>query len=84
MCDDDKKWIVDVDSNEEICNTYIDIINRIRPSTQYKIICKLKTKNGFHIITRPFDIKEFTENRIGMGLTPVDIHKDNPTILYCI
>ena len=38
----------------------------------------LQTKNGIHIITRPFNLQVFKTK-----FPKVDVHKDNPTILYC-
>jgi hypothetical protein len=38
----------------------------------------LPTPNGVHIITRPFNLEVFREH-----YPKVDVHKDNPTILYC-
>jgi len=37
------------------------------------------TKSGVHIITRPFNLKKFKEK-----YPNVDVHKDNPTILYSV
>jgi hypothetical protein len=38
----------------------------------------LPTKNGIHIITRPFNLQIFKTK-----FPKVDVHKDNPSILYC-
>jgi len=38
----------------------------------------LPTKNGVHIITHPFNLQKFKEK-----FPLVDVHRDNPTILYC-
>jgi len=42
----------------------------------------LPTKNGYHMITRPFNLSKFKLliNDLDVRL---DVHKDNPTILYC-
>jgi hypothetical protein len=42
-----------------------------------KIIASIPTKNGVHIITRPFDLQAFKEI-----FTQMEIHKNNPTLLY--
>jgi len=36
------------------------------------------TKNGYHLITRSFNMKVFSEK-----YPNIDVHKDNMTILYC-
>jgi len=37
----------------------------------------IKTRSGVHIICRPFNLQKFKEE-----FPEVDVHKDNPTILY--
>ena len=84
--DPDKKWIVDVDdvTVDYICQS--DTVNKLidklidlqteakrRPLTEI-----LPTKNGIHIITRPFNLKKFKD------LYPkIDVHKDNLIMIYC-
>lgn len=77
--DKEKKWIVDVDVNDshvnegELCN----FINSCQPLDRNKIYTRLPTKNGYHLLTKPFNTKEFS------GRYPkVEIHKDNPINLY--
>jgi hypothetical protein len=84
--DPDKSWIVDID------NISIDSFNH---SDEQKAIRQLvidlqeetgkpprmdfvPTKGGVHIITRPFNLNKFKKQYPDM-----DVHKDNPTILYC-
>lgn len=87
-----KRWIVDIDLPEEdfaIANHNAEIIentikelhdecNRNSKQGDYKILMNIPTKNGFHIITNPFNLKKFRD----ILTLPLDIHKDNPTILY--
>lgn len=64
-----KKWIIDVDSLD------INVLNETYDKFPKKNhIVTLPTKNGYHIITKPFNLEEFNVGH--------DIHKDNPTILY--
>lgn len=80
--DDHKKWIVDVDDVGGCKKTSNDVdiivksINDCMPKG-HKIFTILKTKNGFHIISTPFNIQEF--KKYGYD---VDIHKDNPVNLF--
>jgi hypothetical protein len=76
----DKYWIVDIDSKEQ--QVIVPIINDIkncRPDRRkFKHIAQVETKNGIHLITTPFDLSEFKP------LHPdIEIHKNNPTLLYC-
>ena len=67
--------LIDVDQPEK-CN----ILERL------KVDCKfwVKTKNGFHLIVKPFDRQSFVFMFSRWFLIPKpDIHTNNPTILYC-
>lgn len=84
--DPNKTWIVDID------NVSIDTFNH---SEEYKSVRQLvydlqietgkepimnfiPTRGGIHIITRPFNLNKFKKQ-----FPDIDVHKDNPTILYC-
>lgn len=73
----DKTWIVDIDNQDAI---YVDLI---RNSIQHiepigdKLIAKIPTKNGYHLITEPFNSQKFGER-----FPQIDVHKNNPTILF--
>lgn len=84
--DPDKTWIVDID------NVSIDFFNhsekqiRIRQmitdlqieAGKEPMMHLIPTRNGVHIITRPFNLQKFKSE-----FPDIDIHKDNPTILFC-
>lgn len=76
----DKSWIVDIDnySNEDL-NRLECTLSGISPLGVDKIITKIQTKNGVHLITKPFNTNEFSQ----CGYSEVEIHKNNPTLLYC-
>lgn len=77
-----KTWIIDIDMNDlEVVNKIGRLINNIKPIEEDKWIETIPTKNGYHMITKPFDRVEFTKYMQLQGDTP-DIHTDNPTILY--
>ena len=76
--DPDKKWLIDVDNNKDV--TYSELIPEVirlqmeagrEPMTEV-----LPTKNGIHLITRPFNLIKFKVMFL------VDVHKDANTILY--
>ena len=78
-----KKWIIDIDDMEwfeanksELCK----VIECCRPYGK-KVLMVVPTVNGLHLITKPFNIKEFAEH--SKQLCDLDIHKNNPTVLYC-
>jgi hypothetical protein len=73
----DRNWILDVDDKEQHPNEILGILESIMPIGD-KFIANIPTKNGYHLITKPFNIEEF-RNKWQHDL---DIHKNNPTILY--
>ncbi len=74
--DSDKSWIIDIDDHNFDGNTLIEFINGLQPiGTKLKAI--IPTKNGYHLITCPFNLQEFK-----MKYPEIDCHKDNPSILY--
>ena len=77
----EKRWIVDVDSKDErITERIINLINGIRPDGN-KVETIIPTKNGYHLITKRFDVMEFRKYMQLAGDVP-DIQKKNPTLLY--
>ena len=80
-----KKWIIDID------NISIDGFNHQAGMIQLRSrIIELqieaghlqsmnfiRTKSGIHIISAPFNLQKFREE-----FPDIDVHKDNPTILY--
>jgi hypothetical protein len=73
----EKRWIVDIDTKDEVVREDIRaFINNLRP-VGYKCICEIPTKNGYHLITERFDVMEFKKK-----YPEIDIQKKNPTLLY--
>ena len=73
----EKRWIVDLDTTDE--NEVVrmtKVINVTRPEGD-KIEAIIPTKNGYHFITKRFDVLQF-----GNVYPQVDIQKKNPTLLY--
>jgi hypothetical protein len=73
-----KKWIIDVDEKLDLSglNKISKYINDQQP-IGLKVEDYIPTKNGWHIITEPFNLQDFKKE-----YPDLDIHKDNPTILY--
>lgn len=80
-------WLVDIDDKDyKILNLCTDIIdNKCEPFDNIqnsKIIDVIETKNGCHLLTKPFNLNKFQEECKKAGLLMPDVHKNNPTILY--
>ena len=77
----EKRWIVDIDMKSEVVVEKISkLINTLRPEGD-KIDAIIPTKNGYHLITKRFDVMEFQKYMKLQGDVP-DIQKKNPTLLY--
>ena len=86
--DKDKKWIVDIDwvdiySLDNPEGFYVEEVKLMVLGLQSEtkkepLVTVIPTKNGLHLITRPFNLKKFKDE-----FPMIDVHKDNPTLLYC-
>ena len=77
----EKRWIVDIDTKDEVVvHRVAHIIGSVKPEGE-KIITCIPTKNGYHLITERFDVLEFNKLMSPYGDVP-DIQKKNPTLLY--
>jgi hypothetical protein len=76
--DSDKKWIIDIDEpyDENEVRGMVEMLKNYQPLGP-KMICKIPSKSGYHLITKSFNIKQAKEDFPGL-----DIHKNNPTNLY--
>lgn len=76
------KWILDFDTKDwSLINKYLDLVRKCRPNVN-KILYYVPTVNGIHVITLGFDLEQFKQELAIAKLANIDIHKDNPTILY--
>ena len=88
----EKRWIIDIDEKEISPLMLAHIEYGCRPFTEvdfddagvpigYKVGPKIEktipTKNGYHLITKRFDVQAFKEK-----YPDIDIQKKNPTLLY--
>jgi hypothetical protein len=82
-----KRWIIDIDTEElKYKNDIINIINILHSLNNkkiYNIVAEIPTKTGLHLISNPFDLKKFNEEMKKLEIN-IDIHKNSPTILYCL
>ena len=75
-------FILDIDcKSKELINTYEDIICKCNCVSDEKYDL-LETINGYHLLSHRFNQTKF-EHLIKLKQLPlIDIHKDNPTVLY--
>lgn len=86
-CDDkDKTFLLDMDKMEDGQYKYdlesiVRFIDQKCEPLDEKTRCKalIPTKNGVHLIVRPFNSQKFSEQ-----FPEISIHKNNPTILYIL
>lgn len=74
----DKLWVLDVDNSLEDEQELSGYLSMIRPEGD-KVVASIPSKNGYHLICKPFDINAFRDNE---GDIVHEIHKNNPTNLY--
>jgi hypothetical protein len=76
--DKEKKWLIDVDDMEfpsPLMMAHIE--HNCKPYDPDKIIGVIKTLNGCHLITKPFNIVQFRDK-----YPDVEVKKNSPTLLY--
>jgi hypothetical protein len=80
----EKRWIVDIDTQSiHIKNMITNIIEGVKPTDNgSKIEAVIPTKNGIHLITKRFDVRDFGMQMKDRGEEVPDIQKKNPTLLY--
>ena len=75
-----RDYVLGIDSKD--VDFYMQIwktIDQCRGRGVYDII---PTSQGYHLITGGFDLRHFRQLCQIMKVDPIDVHKDNPTLLY--
>lgn len=75
----DKLFIIDIDVEDVplLEDIILTVETKCEPFNGTKTVTLIPTKTGVHLISKPFNISKFKE------LYPsIDVHKNNPTILY--
>jgi hypothetical protein len=76
--DNEKKWLIDIDGEKLPSPLMIaHIEHQCKPNDPNKIICIVNTVNGFHLITKPFNMTQFKEK-----YPNIDVKKNSPTLLF--
>lgn len=83
----EKRWVIDLDEADQVSPLMCAFIEyRCEPITKLtpdgslensKCLDIIPTKNGIHLITKPFNLEKFKREYPG-----IDVHKNNPTVLY--
>lgn len=77
----DKRWVVDIDSDDlAYTDSIIEELKSLPPFGR-KIIAKIPTKSGVHLITNPFRRDFFVKWYTVLGLN-IDVQTNHLTILY--
>jgi hypothetical protein len=73
----EKRWVVDIDvSDYHTVYEVTKFISTLKPEGS-KVESVIPTKNGYHLITKRFDVKTFGEK-----YPEISVQKKNPTLLY--
>ena len=91
---EEPRWVVDVDAKtydeifyisktskeiSDFINYKCDPIRVINGQNIPKVVTDIPTKSGIHLITTSFNLQQFKEK-----YPDIDVHKNNPTLLYCL
>lgn len=84
---EEPRWVVDVDDTGIDFTGFIDMSIATYEPVKYdeqgryysKVIATIPTKSGYHLITTPFNLQQFKKE-----YPDIDVHKNNPTLLYCL
>lgn len=77
---DDKIWLLDFDYIPTNPDWYIDLkgyLYGMQPIMKDKVLAYIPSKNGVHVITTAFDLRQFS-----IDYPDIEIHKNNPTNMY--
>lgn len=83
--DKDKKWLIDLDLDENSTPEEFErekmqiegMIVALYNGVEHPLVAEIQTRNGVHLIVRPFRLDTFKNT-----FPNIEVHKDNPTILY--
>ena len=83
---DEQRWIVDVDSKDnDYINTIKELVNDCQSGFETNVITTIGTKSGIHLITHPFNVKQYKDlfEQYYPVVTDVpEIKKNHITLLY--
>lgn len=71
-----------IQKDPEYLKTIITLVNECRGVEENKVRYQIPTLHGYHLITIGFDVQQFNQKLAIKNMDPIDIQKDNPTLLY--
>ena len=89
-----QRWVIDIDLQDDIDNNeyisrIVEVVNNCQYSHEHNLIKTIKTKSGYHLITHPFNVKEYNDKMEflqrtiwGDNVDIPDIKKNHLTLLY--
>lgn len=78
-----RSWLVDVDEVDMPYLHFIyNVIEECKSTFATKTMFSVNTKHGVHIITHPFNKKEYENKFNDANIPSPKIHEDNPTLLF--
>jgi hypothetical protein len=75
--DKEKKWLIDIDDQDSPSPLMMSHIEHNCTPYGDKVIGVVRTVNGCHLITKPFNMSEFK-----VKYPDVEVKKNSPTLLY--
>ena len=84
----EKRWVVDVDECEnetdtcEYADKVVDLIRLCDTGYPDPVVTSIPTKSGYHIITHPFNLKQFNDFCEKNCIIVPDVKKNHITLLY--
>ena len=81
---EEPRWVVDIDNTtnsifDKKTKEVMNYIHHIEPKDFSRTQVAIPTKSGFHLVTTSFNLQQFKEQ-----CPDIDVHKNNPTLLYCL
>ena len=73
-------WVIDVD-NPDLVDQVEELVRSCKHNESF-VMYRVPTVHGFHLICNGFDTKQFNSLLKDKHLDTIDIHKNNPTLLY--
>lgn len=73
-------WVVDID-RPDVADQIEEFIRSCRHNEDFTLY-RVPTVHGFHIICNGFDTNQFNSMLKDKQLDLIDVHKNNPTLLY--
>lgn len=82
---DEQRWVIDIDEDAiNYTDGIVHIINLCQSGYSHNVIGVVPTKSGIHLITHPFNVKEYQDKfkELNADVEIPDIKKNHITLLY--